>query len=265
MDKKILATAAILIVAGVLAAAVVVAWNPMQPSTAGSPVRYTYSILNTYPHDKGAFTEGLVFSNGALFESTGEYGTSSLRLVNLTSGEVLQEFQLPSEYFGEGLTAVDGKLLQLTWQNGIGFVYDENSFDLLGNFSIATEGWGLTYSGINLIMSDGTSKLYFLNPATYEVVGQVSVRDGNDSVTNINELEYINGDVYANIWMTQKIAIINPQTGQIKGWIDLSGIYQSNDVNSVLNGIAYNNQTGGLFVTGKNWPYMYEIEISAAN
>ena len=234
-------------------------------NVSDSPVHYTYRIVNTYPHDTSAFTEGLVFSNGSLFESTGEYGTSSLRRLTLQAADVLQEYKLSSEYFGEGLTAVNGSLIQLTWLDRMGFVYDQDTFGLLRNFSYSTEGWGLTYDGSNLIMSDGTSKLTFLNPETFEVVRQVSVKDGNNSITNINELEYINGDVYANIWMTQKIAIINPQTGQVKGWIDLSGIYQSNDVNAVLNGIAYDSQTGGLFVTGKNWPHLYEIEISAAN
>jgi glutaminyl-peptide cyclotransferase len=262
MNKKYLAAASILIIAVVLGAAGVAAWIQAQNAIVDSPTRNTYRIVNTYPHDTSAYTEGLVFSNNSLFESTGEQ--SSLRRVNLTSGEVLREFRLPSEYFGEGLTLVDGKLLQLTWQNGIGFIYDVETFDLLGNFSITTQGWGLTYDGSNLIMSDGTSKLYFLNPATYEVVGQVSVKDGNNSVTNINELEYINGDVYANIWMTQKIAIINPQTGQVKGWIDLTGIYQSPGYDDVLNGIAYDKQTDRLFVTGKYWPNLYEIKIVAS-
>jgi glutaminyl-peptide cyclotransferase len=262
MTKKYLAAVSVLIVAVVLVAAGVAAWSQSQNAAVDSPTRYTYSIVKTYPHDSSAYTEGLVFSNNSLFESTGEQ--SSLRRVNLTSGEVLQEFQLPSEYFGEGLTLVDGKLLQLTWQNGIGFIYDVNSFDLLGNFSIATQGWGLTYDGNSLIMSDGTSKLYFLNPATYEVVGQISVKDGNNSVTNINELEYINGDVYANIWMTQKIAIINPQTGQVKGWIDLTGIYQGQGFDDVLNGIAYDKQANRIFVTGKDWPNLYEIKIVAS-
>jgi len=254
-----------LVVAVVLAAAMVVAWNLMQPSTVGSPIRYTYSILNTYPHDTSAYTEGLVFSNGSLFESTGEYGKSSLRLIDLQSGDVLREYKLPNEFYGEGLAAVKGALIQLTWLDKVGFVYDQDTFGLLRNFSYTTQGWGLTYDGSNLIMSDGTSKLTFLNPETFGVVGQVSVKDGNNSITNINELEYINGEVYANIWMTQQIAIINPHTGQVKGWIDLSGIYQSNDVNAVLNGIAYDGQTGGLFVTGKNWPNLYEIKITATN
>jgi len=228
----------------------------------GSPTVYTYQIVKTYPHDTAAFTEGLVFSNGSLYESTGERGSSSLRRVNLENGTVEQEFLLPISYFGEGLTAVNDSLVQLTWQEKIGFIYDKQTFGLLGNFSYSTQGWGLTYNGSELIMSDGTSNLYFLDPVTYQKVGQISVRDGNTSITNINELEYVNGTVYANIWQQQKIAIINPQTGIVKGWIDLTGIYQSSGTDDVLNGIAFDQQTNSLYVTGKDWPYLYQITIT---
>jgi glutaminyl-peptide cyclotransferase len=229
------------------------------PSTSNSATTYTYKIVKTYPHDTNAFTEGLVFDNGALYESTGL--SSSLRRVDLESGSVQQEFVLSAEYFGEGLTVVNNSLIQLTWQNHIGFVYDKATFGLLRNFSYSIEGWGLTYNGSNLIMSDGSSNLYFLDPVTFQETSQVSVHDGNNSVTNINELEYINGDVYANIWLQQKIAIINPQTGTVKGWIDLTGIYHSNNPDDVLNGIAYDSQTDRLFVTGKDWPNLYQIKI----
>ena len=222
-------------------------------------------MVKTYPHDPTAFTEGLVFNNGVLYESTGEYGYSSLRKVNLENGNVLQKDLLPNQYFGEGLTVVNNSLVQLTWQSNIGFIYDKQTFGLLGNFSYSTEGWGLTYNGSELIMSDGTSNLYFLDPVTYHKVGQVSVYDGNTPVTNINELEYVNGDVYANIWLQQKIAIINPENGIVKGWIDLTGIYKSNNTNDVLNGIAYDSQTNRLFVTGKDWPNLYQITIIATN
>jgi glutamine cyclotransferase len=225
---------------------------------------YTYKIVNTYPHDTAAFTEGLVFNNGVLYESTGTFKSSpsSLRQVNLETGEVQQEILLSSEYFGEGLTVVDDALIQLTWQSNIGFIYDKETFVLQGNFSYDSEGWGLTYNGSELIMSDGSSNLYLLNPTTFQKTGQVNVHDGNTSITNINELEYVNGDVYANIWMQQKIAIINPQTGAVKGWIDLTGIYQSNNVDEVLNGIAYDSSTRRLFVTGKDWPNLYQITIA---
>jgi glutamine cyclotransferase len=218
------------------------------PSPLNGPTIYTYKIIKIYPHDTTAFTEGLAFDNGILYESTGE--SSSLRRVDLESGVVQQKVNLPVEFFGEGITVVNDSLVQLTWQNHVGFVYDKVTFDLRSNFTYSTEGWGLTYNGSKLIMSDGTSNLYFLDPTTFQKTGQISVHDGNTSVTNINELEYVNGDVYANIWLQQKIAIINPQNGQVKGWIDLSGIYQSNDPNAVLNGIAFDSQTNRLYFTG---------------
>jgi len=237
--------------------------SPTQtPSTSNAPTIYTYKIVKTYPHNTTAFTEGLVFDNGVLYESTGQYGLSSLRKVNLENGAVQKEFVLPNQYFAEGLTVVDSSLVQLTWQENIGFIYDKETFSLLGNFSYDTEGWGLTYNGSELIMSDGSSNLYFLNPITFQKVGELSVHDGNSSVTNINELEYVNGDVFANIWLQQKIAIINPQTGTVKGWIDLTGIFQSSNIDDVLNGIAYDSATGRLFVTGKDWPNLYQITIA---
>ncbi|HLN88897.1 MAG TPA: glutaminyl-peptide cyclotransferase [Candidatus Binatia bacterium] len=232
------------------------------PANSSFPTLYTYQVVKSYPHDTSAFTEGLVFDNGALYESTGGYGSSSLRLDNLEDGTVRQKFLLPSQYFGEGLTIANGALIQLTWQENTGFIYDKEKFGLRGNFSYSTQGWGLTYNGSELIMSDGTSNLYFLDPITYQKVGQVNVHDGNTPVTNINELEYIKGDVYANIWLTQKIAIINPKTGAVKGWIDMIGLYQSDDSNVVLNGIAYDQKTERLFVTGKDWPNIYQITIS---
>jgi glutamine cyclotransferase len=230
------------------------------PSPLNGPIIYTYEIISVYPHDTNAFTEGLAFDKGILYESTGE--SSSLRRVDLESGVVQQKVSLPVEFFGEGLTVVNDSLIQLTWQNHVGFVYDKVTFDLRGNFTYSTEGWGLTYNGSELIVSDGTSNLYFLDPTSFQKTGQVSVHDGNNSVTNINELEYVNGDVYANIWLQQKIAIINAQNGLVKGWIDLSGIYQSNDPNAVLNGIAYDSQTDRLYVTGKDWPNLYQITIT---
>lgn len=226
------------------------------------PMHYTYSVVNTYPHDENAFTEGLVYENDSLYESTGLYGNSTLRRVNLETGEVLQLYTLPDEYFGEGITIFDDKIIQLTWREHKGFVYDRRSFDLLQEFNYSTEGWGITCDGTRLIMSDGTANLYFLDPATFEKVGQVEVHD-TAPVTQINELEYINGKIYANIWMEEKIAIINPQTGQVEGWIDLSGIQnlQNQDANNVLNGIAYDAKGDRLFVTGKRWPHLFEIKL----
>lgn len=227
--------------------------------------RPTYEVVKVYPHDKSAFTEGLVIEKGVLYESTGLYGNSTLRRVDLETGNVLQIYALPDEFFGEGITVFGDRIIQLTWQDHKGFVYDKHSFDLLREFSYPTEGWGITNDGSQLIMSDGTANLYFLDPETFQKVGQVEVRDGNASVTNLNELEYINGEVYANIWMTDKIAIINPQTGQVTAWIDLTGIYtqENNDPNSVLNGIAYDAEGDRLFVTGKLWSQLFEIKLIA--
>jgi len=251
------------LVAGGLLAVILSFWqNPIDPV---SPIHYTYQIIKTHPHDTTAFTEGLVFNDGVLYESTGEYGFSSLRQVNLEDGVIQHEVLLPNQYFGEGLTVVNDSLVQLTWREKIGFIYDKETFGLLGNFSYSSEGWGLTFNGSALIMSDSTSKLTFLDPVTFQMIRQVNVHDGITPVTNINELEYINGAVYANIWMQQKIAIINPQTGTVEGWIDLTGIYQSNNLDDVLNGIAYDSQTNRLLITGKDWPNLYEITIIPKN
>jgi glutamine cyclotransferase len=226
------------------------------------PLRYTYSIIAVYPHDKNAFTQGLIFENGALYESTGLYNHSTLRRVELETGKILQLYALPNQFFGEGITIFNDKIIQLTWQSNKGFVYDKNSFDLLQEFDYPTEGWGLTYDGNQLIMSDGTATLHFLDPETFEKTGQVEVHD-NVPVTKLNELEYIRGEVYANIWKEYKIAVINPQTGQVKGWIDLSGFQdlENRDASNALNGIAYDAQEDRLFVTGKRWSQLFEIKL----
>jgi glutamine cyclotransferase len=238
--------------------------NSTQTTSNNIPV-YSVSIVHSYPHDASAFTEGLTIQNdGILLESTGLNGESSLRQVNLVDGTVSQQYNLSRDYFGEGITVVGDKIVQLTWQSGIGFVYNKETFELLSNFSINTEGWGLTYDGIHLIMSDGTSTLYFLDPNTYQVTSSITVQDNNGSVDYLNELEYINGTIYANIWHIPKIAIINPTSGQVQAYIDLTETaqpYTANNQEAVLNGIAYNQQTNQLFVTGKYWSYLYEIEI----
>jgi len=225
-------------------------------------LHYAYSIVNVYPHDRTAFTQGLVFENGLLYESTGLYGNSSLRLVELETGKILQLRKLSAQFFGEGIAVIDSKIVQLTWRSHKGFVYDKATFDLLQEFEYPTEGWGITYDGNRLIMSDGTSNLYFLDPVTLKKTGQVQVHD-TGPVTNLNELEYIKGEVYANIWLKEKIAVINPQTGQVKAWIDLGGIQnmENIDPNSVLNGIAYDTDGDKLFVTGKMWPQVFEIRL----
>jgi len=265
MERVTLASV-LFVVAVLVASGILVIINLGQtPIDSDSPALYSYLIIKTYPHNTSAFTEGLVFSDGVLYESTGEYGSSSLRQVNLENGVVQREVLLPNQYFGEGLTVVNGSLVQLTWREKIGFIYNKETFGLLSNFSYSSEGWGLTFNGSDLIMSNGTSKLTFLDPVTFQIVGEVSVHDGNTPVTNINELEYVNGEVYANIWMQQKIAIIDPQTGTVKGWIDLTGIYQSSNIDDVLNGIAYDSQTNRLLITGKDWPKLYEITIIPKN
>lgn len=263
--KKSLVIISILIIAIlVVSASILVFLSSNKPqSNPQAPTRYTYAIVNTYPHDTNAFTEGLVYSDGFLYESTGLNSASSLRRVDLTTGSLQQEIMLPSQYFGEGITIVNNTIIQLTWQSNIGFIYNKTTFAVLGNFTYPTQGWGLTFDGTHLIMSDGTNNLYFLDPTTFERTGQIQVHDGNKTVVNINELEYVNGDVYANIWHTSTIAIINPQTGQVKGWIDLTGLSSENNSNSeaVLNGIAYDQKTDRLFVTGKDWANLYQIRI----
>ena len=230
--------------------------------TSSMAAHYTYGVVNVYSHDTNAFTEGLVFDNGFLYESTGLYGNSTLRRVNLETGGLLQLISLQPQYFGEGIAVVGDKIVQLTWQSHKGFVYDKASFDLLQEFQYPTEGWGLTYDGSRLIMSDGTANLYFLDPMTFQRVGQVTVHDSGP-VTELNELEYINGTVYANIWREEKIAVINPQTGQVTAWIDLTGIQdlKNQKPNNVLNGIAYDANGDRLFVTGKMWPHIFEIKL----
>jgi glutamine cyclotransferase len=267
MDKRTTTIAIILIVA-VFLGSMWIGYNfsiQTQNGQIDGATQYTYKILNTYPHDTAAFTEGLIYDQDVLFESTGEYGTSSLRRVNLETGEVTKEITLPTTYYGEGLTLVNDSLVQLTWKEHTGFVYDAATFELQGNFSYSTDGWGLTYDGEHLIMSDGTATLYFLDPNTFQQTGTLTVHDGNSDVINLNELEYINGTIYANIWLTNQIAIIDPQTGQIIGALDLTGLYQSSEPDAVLNGIAYDPQNNQLYVTGKNWPNLYQIEPEPQN
>ena len=228
------------------------------------PVNYTYKILNSYPHDHEAFTQGLVFEDGYLYEGTGLRDRSTLRKVNLETGGVLQMHKLPDQYFGEGVTIYGDKIIQLTWQSNIGFVYDKDNFELLQEFNYTTEGWGITHDGTHLIMSDGTSTLHFLDPDTFEEIGRLEVFDNGTPVTRLNELEYIKGDIYANIWQTDRIAMISPETGNVTGWIDLEGLLsqeESSEGVNVLNGIAYDTVNDRLFVTGKLWPKLFEIEL----
>jgi glutamine cyclotransferase len=225
---------------------------------------YTYEIINVFPHDRGAFTQGLVFEEGLLYEGTGLRGASTLRKVELETGLVQQQYDLPEQYFGEGITVYGDKIVQLTWQSNIGFVYDKDEFSLLDTFNYPTEGWGLTYDGERLIMSDGTPTLHFLDPDTFKEIGQVQVHYEHGPVGRLNELEYVDGQVLANVWTTDLIARIEPQTGQVTAWIDLSGLLEPEDRElgvDVLNGIAYDAENDRLLVTGKWWPKLFEIVL----
>jgi len=233
-------------------------------STQAVSKTHSYAVVNTYPHDPQAFTQGLIYDQGNLYESTGLQGESSLRRVELTTGKILQIHQIPEPYFAEGLTLWNEQLIQLTWQEKTGFIYDRQSFKLLGEFSYDTEGWGLTNNDRYLIMSDGSDQLYYLNPVTFAIEKQITVRDGNVPVTRLNELEYINSEIWANIFGSNCIARIAPQTGQVKSWVNLQGlrpISVFSNPQAVLNGIAYDQKTNRLFVTGKLWPDLFELEI----
>jgi glutamine cyclotransferase len=231
-----------------------------------SVLTYTYEVVNIYPHDPGAFTQGLIYTDGVLYESTGLNGRSSLRRVALETGEVLQKRDVAEQYFAEGLTLFDNRLIQLTWQNRVGFVYDKESFEPTGTFSYTTEGWGITHDGSQLIMSDGSAMLRFLDPQTFEVQREVQVTDNGTPVVRLNELEYVNGEVWANVWQTDLVARVDPQTGRVLSWIDLSGLLTPEERASadVLNGIAYDSAGDRLFVTGKLWPKLFEIRLIPA-
>lgn len=224
----------------------------------------TYRIVHTYPHDPNAFTQGLVFIDGHLYESDGQYGHSVLRMDDLQTGRALQEIHLDSKYFGEGLTNWGSTLVQLTWQAHTAFVYDRFSFRLLRTLHYPWEGWGLTQDGKSLILSDGSANLYFLEPSTLKELRHVTVKDHGRAIDQLNELEYIRGEIYANIWHSNRIARISPATGQVLGWIDLTGLLPPGSVSdpeAVLNGIAWDPEHHRLFVTGKLWPKLFEIQI----
>ena len=231
--------------------------------TAPDTPIFDYEVVETYPHDPEAYTQGLQYVDGELYEGTGLLGRSSLRRVDLATGEVLQQIELADQYFGEGIVVIDDRIYQLTWQSHVAFLYDRESFELIDEFSYPTEGWGLTYDGEALIMSDGSSTLYHRDPETFEEVAQVVVRDGNAPVNFLNELEYIDGEVWANIWQTDEIVIIDPVSGQVAARVDFSGLLPP-DVKAeadVLNGIAYDAENDRIFVTGKFWPTLFEVEL----
>lgn len=223
-----------------------------------------YEVINTFHHDPAAFTQGLVYRDGYLLESTGQYGESSLRKVDLKTGRILKKADVPRLYFAEGMTFFQGKIYQLTWTTHKGFIYDPETFELQGEFAFDGEGWGLTHDEESLILSDGTNQIRFLDPTTFEVKRTVSVVDKGRPLRNLNELEYVRGEIYANIWHSDRIVRIDPRSGEIVGWIDLVGLLPSAErrgEEAVLNGIAYDETTDRLFVTGKLWPKLFEIRL----
>ena len=228
-----------------------------------APVR-SYKVVATYRHDPKAFTEGLEYKDGFLYESTGLNGESSIRQIDLGTGAVLKQMPLSTVYFGEGITFFGRRLFQLTYQSGIGFIYDSKTWSTLGNFHYPGEGWALTHDDKRLIMSDGSSALRFLDAATLRELSRVVVRDGTRPIANVNELEYIEGEIWANVWQTERIVRIDPHTGQVNSWVDLTGLLKPADRTpdiDVLNGIAYDAAKKRIFVTGKRWPKLYEIRV----
>lgn len=233
---------------------------------ASAPV-YGYEVQAVFPHDPGAFTQGLIVKDDVFYEGTGLYGRSSLRKVDITSGDVRLRRDLPSAYFGEGITALRDTIYQITWTNYVGFSYVErDTFELIESFPFAFEGWGLTHDGTHLIASDGSSTIRFMDPRTREVVSSIQVRDGSTPVSRLNELEYAEGRIYSNVWFSDRIAVIDPVDGQVEAWLDLSGLrdsvahYPGADV---LNGIAFDPVDRRLFVTGKFWPKVFQINVPA--
>jgi glutaminyl-peptide cyclotransferase len=230
---------------------------------AQSALVRSYKMIATYPHDTKAFTEGLEYRDGFLYESTGLNGESSIRKVELASGKVLKQMPLSTVYFGEGITFFGGRLFQLTYMSGIGFIYDSKTWAPLGNFHYPGEGWALTHDDKRLIMSDGSSALRFLDPATQRELGRIVVREGTRPIPNVNELEYIEGEVWANVWQTERIARIDPRNGQVTSWVDFTGLLKPSERTpdiDVMNGIAYDAQRKRIFVTGKRWPKVYQIQ-----
>lgn len=235
------------------------------PAAAPAPIQ-GFRVVNTYPHDPHAFTQGLFWQDGHLYESTGQIGQSTIRRVDLETGNVLQSVDIPAGEFGEGIVNWGDQIINITWQNQIGYRWDRRTLRRLSEWRYQGEGWGLTQNGREIIMSDGSDQLRFLDPATLQERRRINVSDDGSPVDRLNELEWVNGEIYANVWMTPLIARIDPQSGRVLGWIDLTSLAAQNSGprDDVLNGIAYDAQRRRLFVTGKYWPHLYEIEVTAA-
>jgi len=228
--------------------------------------QYSFRVVKTYPHDRSAFTQGLEYREGFLYEGTGLVGRSALRKVTLETGQVLQSFDLPQPFFGEGITVLPQQILQLTWQSQTGFIYDKN-FRVIKSFSYPGEGWGITNDGKQIYMSDGTAQIRVWDPMSLKEIRRINVSDGGKPVTQLNELEFIRGEIWANVWQTDRIARISPADGRVLGWIDLTGILpksERSNSDAVLNGIAYDATTDRIFVTGKLWPKLFEIKLAPA-
>lgn len=225
---------------------------------------FTYRVVKAYPHDSNAFTQGLEYRDGVFYEGTGIPGRSSVRKVDLTTGRVIQKYDVPQPFFGEGITVLNGRMFELTWQSQTGFIYDKASLRVLGSFTYPGEGWGLANDGKQVYMSDGSADIRVWDPATLKEVRRMTVRDGGTPVAELNELEWVKGEIYANVWQTDRIARISPADGKVLGWIDLSGILpksERTDPDAVLNGIAYDAAGDRLFVTGKLWSKIFEIKL----
>ncbi len=234
-----------------------------QPVPAPAPV-WGFRVVATYPHDRSAFTQGLLYLDGELYESTGQIGHSTIRRVRLEDGEVLQSVDIPRGLFGEGLVNWGDQLINITWQDGVGYRWDRRTLRRLSEWRYRGEGWGLTQNGRDIIMSDGTPELRFLDPVTLQERRRIRVSDAGSPIARLNEIEWVNGEIFANVWMTPMIARINPDTGRVTGWIDLTALAAQRDGwrrDDVLNGIAYDPAGDRLFVTGKNWPRLYEIDL----
>jgi glutaminyl-peptide cyclotransferase len=229
-------------------------------------LKYGYRIVRTIPHDIGAFTQGLLYRDGIFYESTGLEGESSLRKVDAQTGKVLKKVDVPRPYFAEGMTLLGGKIYQITWRSQTCFVYDAETFEKTGQFFYDGEGWGLTDDGTTLIMSDGTSRIRFIDPATFAVRSTINVNNNGQPVPDLNELEFIEGEIWANVWQTEQLVRIDPATGRVTGVVDLSGILPAparTGAIDVLNGIAYDPASKKIYVTGKRWPSIFEIEVMA--
>jgi len=238
--------------------------SPVKPPENAPVATHGYQVVNILPHDPNAFTQGLVVSDGKFLESTGEVGRSSLRSVEPATGRVLKRVDVAPPYFAEGIALLNGRIYQLTWQHQVGFIYDAQTFERVGQFDYDGEGWGLATDGQSLILSDGSSRIRFIDPTSFRVTKTITVVDGKTPVIELNELEYVQGQIYANVWHDDRIATIDPQTGRVTSWIDLTNLMPKEELTeeeAVLNGIAYDQANDKLFVTGKLWPRIFEIKV----